>query len=155
MPRSRGDHFAAFQTNLILCAGSIRPKGMTLCVNFYIRRVVTASTGIVGIPTDLGTRCRFCFVMLEVMTERVNDFLFTSQFFAADRAVDDLVIRASRGTACRYFVLANSLALGMAKRVTVCSATNFAFGRVGTSCLAAAMVCLVADLVAAATFVPM
>ena len=129
--------------------------GMAKRVNFYIRRVVTAATGIVGIPADLGTRCRFCFVMLEVMTERVNDLFLAAQFFAADGAVNDLVIRAGRGAACRHFVFANSFTLGMAKRVTVCSAANFAFCGVCTRCLAAAMVCLVVDLVAAAAFVPM
>ena len=70
MSRSRGDYFAAFQTNLILCAGSIRPKGMTLCGDFYISCVIAASTGVIRFPTDLGTRCRFCFVILEVVAER-------------------------------------------------------------------------------------
>ena len=69
MSRSRGDHFAAFQTNLILCAGSVRPKGMTLCGDLYISCVIAASAGVIRFPADLGTRCRFCFVMLEVMTE--------------------------------------------------------------------------------------
>ena len=69
MPRSRGDHFSTFQTNLILCAGSIRPKGMTFCGDLYISCVIAASAGVIRFPADLGTRCRFCFVMLEVMTE--------------------------------------------------------------------------------------
>ena len=123
--------------------------------DLHIRRVIAAGTGIVGIPTDFGTRCRFCFVMLKIMTERINDFLLAAQFFAANGAVDDLIIRTNRGAACRYFVFADSLAFGMAKRVTVCNAANFTFSGVGTSCLAAAVVCLVVDLVAAAAFMPM
>ena len=123
--------------------------------DLHIRRVVAAGTGVIRFPTDLGTRCRFCFVMFKIMAERVNDLFLAAQFIAADGAVNDLVIRAGHGAACRHFVFANGFTFGMAKRVTVCSAANFTFGRVGTRCLAAAVGCLVVDLVAAAAFMPM
>ena len=57
--------------------------GMAKRFNFYIRRVVTAATGIVGIPTDLGTRRRFCFVMLKIMAERFDRFLRTRDVLVA------------------------------------------------------------------------
>ena len=129
--------------------------GMTECFDFFIRCIVAAGAGIVGIPTDLGTRCRFCFVMLEIMPECINDLFLAAQLFAADGAVNDFVIRAGLGTACRYFVLTNGLTFGMTESISVLNAANFAFSGFGASCRAAAMACFVVDLVAAAAFVPM
>ena len=89
------------------------------------------------------------------MTERVNDLFLAAQFLAANGAVNDLIIRAGHGAACRHFVFADSLTFGMAKRRTVLNAANFAFCGVSTSCLAAPVVGFVVDLIAAAAFVPM
>ena len=56
---------------------------MTERFNLYIRRVIAAATGIVGIPTDLGTRRRFCFVMLKIMAERFDRFRRSRDVFLA------------------------------------------------------------------------
>ena len=50
--------------------GRIRHGIVAERFDLHIRRVIAAGTGIVGIPTDLGTRCRFCFVMFEIMAKR-------------------------------------------------------------------------------------
>ena len=204
-------------------------------LNLYIRRVIAAGTGIVGIPTDLDTRCRLCFVMLKIMAERFDRFRRSRDVFLAakhdlsgvgpqpfrfafrrrrydvrDRAAGcccSLLVTAAAGTSkrcrCRRITFPRPfrLAVCMAKRLAVLKAlipgfaadraalvvgclcgtrcrrdkilflrilhinvlrefsifhaANFAFSGVSTRCLAAAMVCLVVDLVAAATFVPM
>ena len=50
------------------------------------------------------------------MPKSLNGLLFTAQFFAADGAVDDFVIRAGRGAGSSRFILANGRAFGMAER---------------------------------------
>ena len=43
---------------------------MTERFDLHIRRIVATGTGVIRFPSDLGTRCRFCFVMLKIMAER-------------------------------------------------------------------------------------
>ena len=54
--------------------------------------------------------------MLEVVPKGIDDLLFTAQLISADGTVDDFVVRACFGAACRYFVFTNGLTFGMTER---------------------------------------
>ena len=76
-----------------------------------------AAIALCGLRAVLGTRCIVVRnIARKAVAERVNDFLLAAQFFAADGAVHDFVIRADHGTGSVHFILADSFPFGMAER---------------------------------------
>ena len=64
MPESCFEFSSTNRTSLRRQTGSGRTRHMTFRGDLYIRRVVAAGTGIVGVPADLRTRRRLCLMML-------------------------------------------------------------------------------------------